>query len=91
MKISICLFLLRIVDATSFKYALYGLIAFLVAFTVAFVCLFLGICTPLRAWWEIDVQGARCFNVYQFRNMVIVQGGSYSILHQMMIWGEFLR
>lgn len=79
MKISICLFLLRIVDATSFKYALYALLAFLTAFTLAFVGLFLGMCSPLRAWWEVDVEGARCFSVYQFRNMVIVQGGVYQL------------
>ena len=75
MKISICLFLLRIVDATSFNYLLYGLIGFLSIFTLVFVCLFLAMCTPLRAWWEIDVPGARCFSTLQFRNMVIVQGG----------------
>ena len=78
-KISICLFLLRIVDAKRFKLALYGLIGFLVVFTAVFIFLFIGICRPLKAYWNIDMEDAVCLSDLQVQNIVIAQGGKLQI------------
>ncbi|KAL9629286.1 MAG: hypothetical protein Q9164_006944 [Protoblastenia rupestris] len=78
-KISICLFLLRIVDARRFKLALYGLIGFLVVFTAVFVFLFIGICRPLKAYWNIEMEDAVCLSDLQVQNIVIAQGGKLQI------------
>lgn len=74
VKISICLFLLRIVESRMIKRGMYAIIAFTVLFTTIFVCLFLGICRPLNAHWNVEVEG-KCFSDIQIRDMLIAQGG----------------
>ena len=74
-KISICLFLLRIVDSKKVRTAMHVVIAALVVFTAVFVCLFLGICRPLKAYWDTGVD-AVCLSDNVIENVVIAQGGT---------------
>lgn len=73
-KISIALFLLRIVDSRKVRMAMYALIGCLVFFTTIFVCLFLGLCRPLKAYWNTGME-AVCLSDNVFENIVIAQGG----------------
>ncbi|KAL9101117.1 MAG: hypothetical protein Q9163_003594 [Psora crenata] len=73
-KISICLFLLRVVDARNVKLAIHGLIWFLILFTAIFVFLFVGVCRPLKAYWNINVPGAVCLSDLQVQNITLAQG-----------------
>ena len=73
-KISIALFLLRIVDRRKVRMAMHALIGCLVLFTAVFVCLFLGVCRPLKAYWNTGME-AVCFSDQVFENIVIAQGG----------------
>ena len=72
-KISICLFLLRIVDARKLRMGIYSLIGCLVFFTTVFTCLFLGICRPLKAHWNVGMQGV-CLTDKMIENIVMAQG-----------------
>lgn len=72
-KISICLFLLRIVNSSKVTRFMYGLIGFMVLFTAVCVFLFLGICRPLKAYWDVGVQGT-CLSDRQVESIVIAQG-----------------
>lgn len=74
-KVSICLFLLRIVDSKVTRLAMYSTIAFVVLFTTVCVALFLGVCRPLKAYWDVGVDGV-CLSDEQVRNVVIAQGGT---------------
>ena len=73
-KISICLFLLRIVNSSKVTRLMYGLIGFMVLFTAVCVFLFLGICRPLKAHWDVGIQGT-CLSDRQVESIVIAQGG----------------
>lgn len=73
-KISICLFLLRIVDSRKVRIAMHILIGFIITFTAVFVFLFIGICRPLKAYWDVGVDGT-CFSNHQITGIVIAQGG----------------
>ena len=77
-KISICLFLLRIVDSKKVRTAMHVVIGALVVFTAIFVCLFLGVCRPLKAYWDIGVDSV-CLSDNVFENIVIAQGGTSSL------------
>ena len=72
-KTSICLFLLRIVDSRKIKIAIYALIGCLITFTTVCVCLFLGVCRPLKAYWDVGVDGV-CLSDHQLESVVLVQG-----------------
>ena len=72
-KISICLFLLRIVDTRKIRVAMHILIGCLVLFTAIFTCLFLGICRPLKAFWDTGVD-AVCLSDNVIENVVMAQG-----------------
>ena len=72
-KISICLFLLRIVDGRKIRMGIYSLIGCLVLFTTIFTCLFLGICRPLKAHWNIGMEGV-CLSDKMIENIVMAQG-----------------
>ena len=72
-KISICLFLLRIVDTKNVKIAMYSLIGCLILFTSISVCLFLGVCRPLKAYWDVGVTGT-CLSNHQVESVVLAQG-----------------
>ena len=74
-KISICLFLLRIVNSSKVTRLMYGLIGFMVLFTAVCVFLFLGICRPLKAYWDMGSQGT-CLSNRQVESVVIAQGGT---------------
>ena len=74
-KISICLFLLRIVDSRVTRIAMYSTIAFLILFTTVCVSLFLGVCRPLKAYWDVGVDGV-CLSDDELKNVVITQGGT---------------
>lgn len=50
------------------------LIGFMVLFSSIFVFLFIGICRPLKAYWDIGVNG-RCLSNPQVESIVIAQGG----------------
>ena len=73
MKISICLFLLRIVDTRNVVRGMYALISCITLFTAVFVFLFLGVCRPLRAYWDVGVDGV-CLSNHQVESIVLAQG-----------------
>lgn len=73
-NISICLFLLRIVDSKRVKQGMYTLIGCLIIFTAISTFLFLGVCRPLNAYWDVGVNGV-CFSTFQIEQIVIAQGG----------------
>ena len=73
-KVSICLFLLRIVDSRKVVRGMYVLIGFMVLFSSIFIFLFIGICRPLKAYWDVGVNGW-CFSNPQVESIVIAQGG----------------
>ena len=72
-KISICLFLLRIVDSRRIRIAIYVLIGCLIIFTTICACLFLGVCRPLKAYWDVGVDGV-CLSDHQLESVVLAQG-----------------
>ncbi len=72
-KISICLFLLRIKNNKSNKIFMYTLIAANVIVTAVSCFLFLGLCRPMRAYWDIGVDG-KCFSKLQIEAIVASQG-----------------
>lgn len=78
-KTSICLFLLRIVEGRKSRIVLYSLIGSLILFSSVFLFLFIGICRPLEAYWDVGVDGI-CFSDRQFENIIIAQGGYSSNL-----------
>ena len=80
MKISICLFLLRIVDTKPVVRGMYAMITCIVLFTAVSVFLFLGVCRPLRAYWDVGVNGV-CLSDHQVESVTLVQG-SKSIVKQ---------
>lgn len=53
---------------------MYSLIGFTVIFTAVSVFLFIGICRPLKAYWDVGVDGT-CLSNHQLVSIVIVQGG----------------
>lgn len=78
-KISICLFLLRIIIDQWLRRPIYALITLLVIFHMICVFLFLGICRPLRSYWEVGVDGV-CLGVGQVEGIIIAQGGKSNFL-----------
>ena len=74
-KISVCFFLLRIKNDRSNKIFIYTLMAANILVTAVICFLFLGICRPLRAYWDIGVNGV-CLSKHQEEAMVAAQGGS---------------
>ncbi|KAL8752794.1 MAG: hypothetical protein Q9184_005623 [Pyrenodesmia sp. 2 TL-2023] len=82
-KISICLFLLRIKNNQSNKIFVYTLIAANVVVTAVSCFLFLGLCRPIRAYWDIDIEG-KCFSKQQIEAIVASQG-SFSVLFDIIL------
>lgn len=89
-KISICLFLLRIVDGRKVRMAMHTLIGCLVLFTTVFTCLFLGICRPLKAYWNTGVESV-CLSDKVVENILIAQGGSKALWKSMLKGRELIR
>ena len=81
MKISICLFLLRIGYTRQVARAMYALIAYITIFTAVSVFLFLGVCRPLRAYWDVGVDGV-CLSKHQVESIVLAQGSRYNLTSQ---------
>ena len=78
-KISICLFLLRIVDSRRIRIAIYVLIGCLIIFTTVCACLFLGVCRPLKAYWYMGVDGVYLSD-HQLESVVLAQGSRIKYL-----------
>jgi len=53
---------------------MYSLIGFTVLFTAVSVFLFIGVCRPLKAYWDVGVDGT-CLSNHQIVSVVIAQGG----------------
>ena len=75
-KISICLFLLRIMVEKWLRRPMYTLIGINVVFTITCVFLFLGICRPLQSYWTVGVDGI-CLGKGQVERIIIAQGGKH--------------
>lgn len=67
---------MRIVDSKKFRIFLWSLIGFLALFTTVCIAFFLGVCRPLKAYWDVGVTGV-CLSNEQVKVVVIVQGGKY--------------
>lgn len=80
MKISICLFLLRIVDRKQVVRGMYALISCITLFTAVCAFLFLGVCRPLRAYWDVGVDGV-CLSNHQVESVVVAQGSKSASTH----------
>ncbi len=72
--ISICLFLLRILDSRLVARGMYALMACLVIFTAVSIFMFIGVCRPLKAYWVVGVDGV-CLSDRQIMGVIIAQGG----------------
>ncbi|KAL8743628.1 MAG: hypothetical protein Q9190_004038 [Brigantiaea leucoxantha] len=72
-KISICYFLLRINNSRRNYVFMYTLIAVNVLLTAVIIFLFLGICQPLHAHWDVSVNG-KCFSNKQVEVIIAFQG-----------------
>ena len=73
MKISICLFLLRIVNSRNVVRGMYAIMAYVTLFSLVSILLFLGVCRPLKSYWDVGVDGA-CLSNHQVESIVLAQG-----------------
>ncbi|KAF5848311.1 hypothetical protein GGP41_005711 [Bipolaris sorokiniana] len=78
VKVSICLFLLRLVMKKLYIRALWGIIIFMVVFTIGSV---LSICIPISAGWNhslrpppLGVGSAKCYSLGTFRKIGLFNG-----------------
>jgi hypothetical protein len=55
------------------KRGMYALMAFTSLFTAICVFLFLGVCRPLKAHWDVNVDG-KCLSNQQLEAVIIAQG-----------------
>lgn len=76
-KISICLFLKRVWAFKSMRRAMWAFIGINILLTTIICSLYLGMCRPLRAYWDVGVDGV-CFSTSQDEAMIIAQGGALS-------------
>ena len=76
MKISICLFLLRIGYTKQVARAMYALIIYITLFSAVSIFLFVGICRPLKAYWDVGVDGV-CLSNHQVESVVLAQGSRF--------------
>lgn len=79
-KISICLFLLRIIVEERLRRPVYALIGVLIVFHMICVFLFLGVCRPIKAYWEVGIDGI-CLGKGQVERLIVAQGGELPV-HQ---------
>lgn len=76
MKISICLFLLRLSDFRKLRLWLYGLIVFLITSHVPLIFLMIFQCSPIRKYWTSPLEGpGTCFGKDTVEIIIIIQGG----------------
>lgn len=52
---------------------MYSLIGCLILFTSVSVSLFLGVCRPLKAYWDVGVDGV-CLSNHRVESVVLAQG-----------------
>lgn len=76
-KVSICLFILRIMDRGWMRWFLYGLMTGLVATCGGCFVILFAQCRPLHAYW--DREAGTCWNVDIFNDSIWVQVGKTSI------------
>ena len=74
-KTAICLFLLRIVEVGKVRTCIKATMYFVVLFSAMSVFLFIGACRPLRAYWDVGVDGV-CLSDVQIKNVVLAQGST---------------
>ena len=53
---------------------MYAIITCVTVFTSISVFLFLGVCRPLKSWWDVGVDGV-CLPKHQVESIVLAQGG----------------
>ncbi|KAK7513601.1 phosphatidylserine decarboxylase [Phyllosticta citriasiana] len=72
VKISIGLFLLRVVERTRYQRFMWGMIVFLICFTLTCACTLIFQCSPIAAAWDFALRArthAKCFSMNTFRNI----------------------
>ncbi|KAK8240245.1 phosphatidylserine decarboxylase [Phyllosticta capitalensis] len=72
VKISIGLFLLRVVERTKYQRFMWGMIVFLICFTLTCACTLIFQCSPIAAAWDFALRArtnAKCFSMNTFRNI----------------------
>lgn len=74
-KISICLFLLRIMNTRKNCYCMYSLIACNVIVTIVIVACFIAICDPPNGYWIVGK--GECHNRTYEMSLVISQGSTF--------------
>jgi hypothetical protein len=96
-KISITLFILRIVNDKRFKWFLWIIMTFMVLSTIAMIAVLMATCTPLNALWDLNVNGT-CLpfstetNVaYLQSSFVIFSDACLTISPVVILWNIRLR
>ena len=84
-KISICLFLLRIIESRRMIKGMYVLIGFTALFSAVSFFIFIGVCRPLRAYWDVGVDG-HCLSNTQIEATIIAQGSKSNALNTLNGW-----
>lgn len=74
LKISVCLFLLRLSQFDRLKRVLWTLIGFLLASTLVLSLLIILQCQPIYKAWDLNTSG-RCFSTDTIMKITITQGG----------------
>ncbi|KAL6161683.1 hypothetical protein ACJBU6_00788 [Exserohilum turcicum] len=73
IKLSICLFLLRLADRTKWRPFLIGMLVFLVVFTIGSTFAIIFQCIPVRAGWDFNLRpptgDAKCYDPTIFKNV----------------------
>jgi len=95
MKMSVGLFLFRLVQGTRYKRFIIAMLAFLVAFTFACVGTLVFQCWPIEAAWDFTVRPtSRCFSTDTFRSIGLFNGSIniatdvlFAVLPIPIIWG----
>ncbi|TVY90792.1 hypothetical protein LAWI1_G004212 [Lachnellula willkommii] len=77
VKISVGIFLLRLIQGKMYRRFIIGWMLFLVAFTFACVCTLIFQCLPVEAAWNLDLKAnskSKCFSTIVFRNIGLFNG-----------------
>ena len=77
MKISICLFILRIKNTGWLKWCLYTLMAGLILTTLVCEIILFAQCQPIRTWW--DRSAGKCWNLAVYNGSIWAQIGMFCI------------
>ncbi|TVY45507.1 hypothetical protein LSUB1_G000863 [Lachnellula subtilissima] len=77
VKISVGIFLLRLIQGKLYRRCIIGWMAFLLAFTFACVCTLIFQCLPVEAAWNFDLKAkpkTKCYSPIVFRNIGLFNG-----------------